>query len=137
MCVPAQWLQLCPTLCNPMDYGPPGSLSMEFSWQEYWHGLPFPSTWAANLVAKPRGWVGFRYGLIKGPPPTTMKGPLLVLVSPSVSSTVRKAAPSFLEDGCSCSLSYILPSFNASAQTFPVTVSCLLCPIPNQSSGLA
>ena len=28
--------QLCPILCNPMD------LSMEFSSQEYWHGLPFP-----------------------------------------------------------------------------------------------
>ena len=29
--------QSCPTLCNPMD------LSMEFSRQEYWSGLPFPS----------------------------------------------------------------------------------------------
>ena len=36
--------QSCLTLCNPMDYiahqGPP---SMEFSRQEYWSGLPFPS----------------------------------------------------------------------------------------------
>ena len=31
--------QLCPTLCNPMDC----SLSMEFSRQECWYGLPFPS----------------------------------------------------------------------------------------------
>ena len=30
--------QSCPTLCDPMD--PP---SMEFSRQEYWGGLPFPS----------------------------------------------------------------------------------------------
>ena len=31
------------TLCNPMDYSLPGSSSMEFSRQEYWSGLPFPS----------------------------------------------------------------------------------------------
>ena len=32
--------QSCPTLCYPMS--PPGS-SVEFSRQEYWSGLPFPS----------------------------------------------------------------------------------------------
>ena len=32
--------QLCPILCNPMDC----RLSMGFSRQEYWSGLPFPST---------------------------------------------------------------------------------------------
>ena len=36
----AQW---CPALCDPMDCSPPGSLSMGFSRQEYWSGLPFPS----------------------------------------------------------------------------------------------
>ena len=35
--------QLCLTPCDPMDYTPPGSLSMEFSREEYWSGLPFPS----------------------------------------------------------------------------------------------
>ena len=30
-------------LCNPMDRSLPGSLSMEFSRQEDWSGLPFPS----------------------------------------------------------------------------------------------
>ena len=30
----------CLTLCNPMDYSPPGSLSMGFPKQEYWGGLP-------------------------------------------------------------------------------------------------
>ena len=34
--------QLCPTLCNPMAGNPTGSLSMEFSRQEFWSGLPFP-----------------------------------------------------------------------------------------------
>ena len=29
--------QLCPTLCNPVDYG-----EVEFSRQEYWSGLPCP-----------------------------------------------------------------------------------------------
>ena len=36
-------LQLCPTLCNPIDGSPPGSPSLGFSRQEHWSGLPFPS----------------------------------------------------------------------------------------------
>ena len=34
--------QLCPTFCNPMNCSPLGS-SVEFSRQEYWSWLPFPS----------------------------------------------------------------------------------------------
>ncbi|KAB0349667.1 hypothetical protein FD755_015209 [Muntiacus reevesi] len=33
----------CPSLCRPMDCTPSGSLSMGFSRQKYWSGLPFPS----------------------------------------------------------------------------------------------
>ena len=33
--------QSCLTVCDPMDCQAP--LSMEFSRQEYWSGLPFPS----------------------------------------------------------------------------------------------
>ena len=34
----------CLTLCDPMDCHPPGSsMSVGFSRQEYWSGLPFPS----------------------------------------------------------------------------------------------
>ena len=33
----------CLTLCNPMDYSLPISLSMEFSRKEYWSWQPFPS----------------------------------------------------------------------------------------------
>ena len=32
----------CPTVCDPMDCSLPGPLSMGFSRQEYWSGLPFP-----------------------------------------------------------------------------------------------
>ena len=32
--------QSCPTLCDPTDQAP---LSLGFSRQEYWNGLPFPS----------------------------------------------------------------------------------------------
>ena len=39
----AKLLQSCPTLCDPMDGSPPGSPSLEFSRQEHWSGLPFPS----------------------------------------------------------------------------------------------
>ena len=40
MSVCAKSLQSCLTLCDPMDCQVP--LSMEFSRQEYWSGLPFP-----------------------------------------------------------------------------------------------
>ena len=33
--------QSCPTLCDPLDGSPPGSLGV--SRQEHWSGLPFPS----------------------------------------------------------------------------------------------
>ena len=32
----------CPTLCDPMDYSHQVPLSMAFSRQEYWSGLPLP-----------------------------------------------------------------------------------------------
>ena len=38
----AKSLQSCPTLCDPMDCSPPGSLFMGFSRKEYWSGLPLP-----------------------------------------------------------------------------------------------
>ena len=40
VCVYAKLLQSCPTLCDPMDCSPPGS--MGFFRQEYWSGLPCP-----------------------------------------------------------------------------------------------
>ena len=36
-------LQPCPVLCDTMDGSPPAPLSLGFSRQEYWSGLPFPS----------------------------------------------------------------------------------------------
>ena len=39
----AKSLQLCPTLCDPIDGSPPGSPSLGFSRPEYWSGLPVPS----------------------------------------------------------------------------------------------
>ena len=35
--------QSCPTLCDPKYIGCQAPLSMGFSRQEYWSGLPFPS----------------------------------------------------------------------------------------------
>ena len=40
-CVLVAWS--CPTLCDPMDHSPPAPPSAEFSRQEHWRGLPFPS----------------------------------------------------------------------------------------------
>ena len=39
----AKSLQLCPTLCDPIDGSPPGFPIPGFSRQEHWSGLPFPS----------------------------------------------------------------------------------------------
>ena len=46
----------CPTLCNSMDcVAWQSPLSMKFSRQEYWNGLPFPSPWdLPNPGNKPR-----------------------------------------------------------------------------------
>ena len=38
----AKSLQPCPTLCDPIDGSPPGFLSLGFSRQEHWSGVPFP-----------------------------------------------------------------------------------------------
>ena len=46
----AKSLQLCPTLWDPTDGSPPGSLSLGFSRQEHWSGLPFPSPMHENEV---------------------------------------------------------------------------------------
>ena len=35
--------QSCPALCDPVDCSPPVPFSVEFSRQEYWSRLPFPS----------------------------------------------------------------------------------------------
>jgi len=43
MAVSAKSLQLCLTLCNLWTVAPQASLSMGFSRQEYWSGLPCPS----------------------------------------------------------------------------------------------
>ena len=52
MCVCARMhTQLCLTLCNPTDCNP--SLSMEFSRQGYWSGLPFPPPTGSS---QPRDW---------------------------------------------------------------------------------
>ena len=41
-CVSPKLLQLCPTLCNPMDCSPPGSSVHEILRQEYWSELLCP-----------------------------------------------------------------------------------------------
>ena len=39
----AKSLQLCPTLCDPIDGSHQAPLSLGLSRQEHWSGLPFPS----------------------------------------------------------------------------------------------
>ena len=58
----AKSLQSCPTLCDPIDSTPPApSLSLGFSRQEHWSGLPFPSPmhesekwkWSCSVLSDP------------------------------------------------------------------------------------
>ena len=60
--------QSCPTLCHPMDCSPPGSpLSMGFSRQEYWSGLPFPSPGTEGKgLGVGRGATGGQVGTSEG-----------------------------------------------------------------------
>ena len=48
----AKLLPLCPTLCDPIYWSRQAPLSMGFSRQEYWSGLPFPSP----VRRSRRGW---------------------------------------------------------------------------------
>ena len=45
VCVCVLFAQSCPIFCDPMDCNLWASLSMKFSRQEYWSGLPFSSPW--------------------------------------------------------------------------------------------
>ena len=55
VCVCAQLLQLCPTLCDPWTVACQLPLFMEFSRQEYYSGQPFPFPWDfPDTVIKPR-----------------------------------------------------------------------------------
>ena len=46
----AKLLQWCPTLCSPRDGSPQAPLSLGFSRQEYWRGLPFSSPMHACML---------------------------------------------------------------------------------------
>ena len=50
VCVCVLVAQSCLTLCDLMDCSPPGSSVHEFSRQEYWSGLPFPSPYIHTSV---------------------------------------------------------------------------------------
>ena len=46
----AKLLQLCPTLYNPMNIAHQTPLSLGFSRQEYWHGLPCPHGYVTDEI---------------------------------------------------------------------------------------
>ena len=48
----AESLQSCPTLCDPIDRSLQAPPSLEFSRQEYWSGLPFPSPTHACMLSR-------------------------------------------------------------------------------------
>ena len=60
--IAAKSLQLCPTLCDPIDGSPPGFPVPGIPRQEHWSGLPFPSPmhesekwkWSRSVVSDPQ-----------------------------------------------------------------------------------
>ena len=60
----AKSLQSCPTLCDPITAAHQASLSLGFSRQEHWSGLPFPSPvhesekwkWSRSIVTLATPW---------------------------------------------------------------------------------
>ena len=60
--------QSCPTLVTPWTVAHQAPLSMEFSRQEYWSGLPFPSPEA--LKAQPNLTLEKKLSLLQKPPLT-------------------------------------------------------------------
>ena len=62
--------QSCPTLCDPVDCGPPGSsVPRGFSRQEYWSGLPYPPPGdLSNPGIKPRSPALQMESLLSEPP---------------------------------------------------------------------
>ena len=48
----AKLLQSCPILCDPTDSSHQAPLSLGYSRQEYWSGLPFPSPMHAWMLSR-------------------------------------------------------------------------------------
>ena len=67
----AKSLQLCPTLCDPIDAAHQAPPSLGFSRQEHWSGLPFPSAvqesekwkWSRSLESHEIWNIVWRYGI--------------------------------------------------------------------------
>ena len=59
-CLPVKLLQLCLTLCDPMDCSLPGSSVHGFSGQEYWSGLlcPPPGDLSNLEIEPPSPYIG-------------------------------------------------------------------------------
>ena len=70
-------IQLCLTLCDPRTIAHQAPLSMGFSRQEYWGGLPFPSPGdLPNLGIEPRS-SALQADSLTSEPPGKLKRPLL------------------------------------------------------------
>ena len=71
--MPAKPLQTCPTLCDLVAHQAP--LSMGFSRQEHWNGLPFPSPEdLPDPGIKPRSPALQAGSLPLAPPETPLEG---------------------------------------------------------------
>ena len=89
-------LHLCLTLCDPMDSSPPCSLSMGFSRQKYWSGLPCPPP--GNLP-NPGIEPGSPALQVESLPLRHQGSPVKSYIPPEISSRSFWANPTYLQ-GC-------------------------------------
>ena len=83
-------VQSCPTLCNPMDCSLQAPLSMGFSRQEYWSGLPcLPPGDLPNLGIEPESPALQANSLLSEPPVKPIQ------VRESVTELLNKPCPSW------------------------------------------
>ena len=84
--------QSCPILCYPIDGSPPGSLSLGFSRQDYWNGLPFPSL--KRRSGQLNSWDQPQPGTAKSAHQANREAPPAVLFRPLASAGSQAARSS-------------------------------------------
>ena len=77
VCVCVLVTQSCPTLCHSMDCTPLAPLSMGFSRQEYWSGLPCPSPWVLPDPGTEPGSSALQADSLPSKPPRNTKDSIL------------------------------------------------------------
>ena len=120
-CAHSHAFQSSPTLHNPVDCSPPGSLSMEFSRQEYWSGWPFLSPGdLSDLGIEPASLLcllHWQAGSLSLPHLGSPRKPLAISCCTSLTQNVYKAQTSCTHIQTSCHSNELRVNSPASQKT--------------------